>query len=406
MSKLAIHGGTPVRPKKKAANPRYSNEAKRAVMDHLDQGDLSHMFGGPRVVEFEQAFAERFGRKRAVACNSGTSALHIGYLAAGLEEMSEVLVPANAYVSAVSALIQCDVVPVIVDIDPVSWVMDPEDVRRKISPRTRGIVPVHMYGQPCPMDEILAIAEEHRLTVIEDCGQSHGAFWDGRLLGTLSDVSCFSLCCRKHVNCGWGGLILTDSDEAADLANSLVNRGKGPDHWFDYRRMGFSYNLTELQAILALDSLRNLEAEVERRQRNAAYLRETLEPLGLIFPRIPAGSTHAYFKFNALLPPSLGPLRNEIIDALRAENVGADPCHPHLLTIDWLREQRPSFFRRVPAGLRPDYDPDSLPCAKDILSRQIGLEVGPGLELSDVELTAEAVDKVITWYQRSAGIAA
>jgi perosamine synthetase len=403
LDKLAIHGGKPVRPAKKAANPRYSAAARSTVMDHLERGDLSEIFGGPRVIEFERAFAEWFGMEHAVACNSGTSALHIGYLAAGIEEMSEVLVPANAYISALSALIQCELVPVVVDIDPRSWVMDPVDAERKLSPRTRGIVPVHMYGQPCPMGEIQAIADRHDLVVVEDCGQSHGASWNGRLLGTLSHVSCFSLCCRKHVNCGWGGIILTNSQEAAAHARARVNRGKGADHWFDYRMMGFSYNLTEIQAILALDSLRDLAAEFERRQRFAAYLREALRPLGLVFPEVPAGSTHAYFKFNFLLPPELGAQRNGIVDALRAENIGADPCHPHVLWIDWLREQRPSFFARCPRTRRPDYDPETCPHAEDILARQVGLELGPGLDLVDMELSAEAVHKVVTWYRSSAG---
>lgn len=400
MEKLAIHGGTPVRSTYKVANPQVTDAAKSDVLKVLEAGSLASFYGGTKVRKFEHCFANWFGNQYGVAVNSGTSALHVAYLASGIEEFSEVLVPANAYISAISALIQCNLVPIIVDIDPKSWVMDPNDVKRKITQRTRAIVPVHMYGQPCPMNKLIDIARDHNLVVIEDCGQSHGGLWDDRLTGTFGLAACFSICCRKHVTTGEGGVVITNSKSVADRARSLAHKGKGSG-WFDYHEMGFSYNLTEMQAVLGLHGLSNLTIEVKKRQSFAVKLRNELEDLELQFPFIPLRASHAYFKFNFLLPSRLTSLRNEIVKALRCENVGADPCHPYVLTINWLRQQKPTLYSIIKQSNLPNYSLDTCLVAADVLSRQIGLELGPNLETEDIDYTIKAVRKVIGYYNRN-----
>ena len=397
MEKLAIDGGPPVRDSRKAANPRISEEAKAEVVDVLDRGDLARFYGGQHVQQFEREYADWFGRRYAVAVNSGTSALHVAYLSAGFDEFSEVLVPANAYISAISTLIQSHLVPVIVDIDPQSWVMDPEDVERKITSRTCAIVPVHMYGQTCAMDELSRIASANDLTVIEDCGQSHGALSANKLTGTFGLAACFSVCCRKHIAVGEGGIVITDSKDVADKCRAYAHKGKGQD-WSDFRFMGFSYNMTEIQAVLGSHSLRNLEAELARRQGFASRAIDELQGLGLVFPKIPEGATHAYFKLNLLVPENLADQRDHIVEAISKENVGVNPSHPNVLDIRWLREQEPLFFRLLADERRPCYDPDVCPRAKNILRRQIGLELGPGLDEHDTEFTIKAVRKVIESY--------
>jgi perosamine synthetase len=397
MSELAIHGGVPVRPHKKPANPVFGQAAKDEVLAVLDAGTLAQFYGGAQVRRFESDYARRFDRRHAIATSSGTAALHLAYLAARLPERSEVLVPANAYISAVSALIQAGLVPVIVDIDPATWAMDPVDCERKISSRTRMMVPVHMYGQPCPMDELVRLAHGHDLVVIEDCGQSHGALADGRMTGTFGIAAAFSLCCRKHVAIGEGGIVIADDDQFAATVRSLAHKGKG-EGWFDYREMGYSYNLTEIQGVLGRHQLARLDKELGTRSSLAAMLRDQLADTGLVFPEVRLGSTHAYFKQNALVPEPLAPYRNEIVDAIQAENVGCDPSHPCLLDIDWLRTQQPSFYGRLADETRPDYRPETVPVAHRLLRRQICIEVGPGLDEEDVSYTVAAIRKVFRHY--------
>jgi len=396
-AELAVHGGAPTRLTKKPANPVFSQEAKDEVVQLLDRGALSAFYGGAEVRRFETEYARYFGRDYATAANSGTSALHLAFAAVRLPEHSEVLVPANAYVSAVSALIQAELIPVIVDLDPLTWSMSTEDCERKLTERTRMIVPVHMYGQTCPMNDLSAFAREHDLVLIEDCGQSHGAMADGRLTGTFGFAAAFSLCCRKHLAIGEGGIVITDDKTYADTMRSLAHKGKG-EEWFDYREMGYSYNLTEIQGVLGRHQLRKLGAELESRATLAAGLRDQLADTGLVFPVVRPGSTHAYFKQNALVPQRLAPYRNEIVKAIRAENVGCDPTHPCLMDIDWLQNQQPSFFRTIPAAARPDYRPETVPNANAMLARQICIEVGPGLDAEDMSYTAAAIRKVMTYY--------
>lgn len=363
-------------------------------------GYLARFYGGVYVHQFEKEYARHFNREYGIAVNSGTAALHIAYLGAELPLFSEVLVPANCYISAISALIQCHLIPVVVDIDPTSWVMDPEDIRRKITPRTSAIVPVHMYGQPCPMDEIMEIANEHNLKVIEDCGQSHGALWNGKVTGTFGIAACYSICCRKHVSAGEGGVVISDSKRLSELGHAYTHKGKG-EGWFDYFYMGYSYNMTELQAILGIHSLRGLPEELARRQNFAVFVQQQLGGLELEFPVVPENSTHAYFKFNFLVPKRLAKYRNEITDAIRKENLGADPAHPYVLEIPWLQKQEPVLYHLQEVKVRPKYDLNSCPVARDVMARQIGLELGPGLNIDDMEDTVKAVRKVMTWYLKN-----
>jgi perosamine synthetase len=251
--------------------PRLDLHVSQRVADVLASGKLNAWYGGKAVQAFEHAFAQRFGRNLAVACNSGTSALHLAYAALELPPGSEVLIPANAYVSAASAALQCDLVPVFVDIHPKTWVMDLGDLSRKITNRSRVIVPVHMYGQPCDMDGIDALAADHRLTIIEDAAAAHGATWRGRPIGSFGLASCFSVCCFKLVTAGEGGVVTTNDPGLAGTVRSLAHKGKG-EGFFDYIRPGFSYHMSELQAAVAHDTLADIDGELDRRRANADFL--------------------------------------------------------------------------------------------------------------------------------------
>lgn len=399
-ARLAIHGGIPTLEPPPVARVEYSDDAKRCVNDAVSAGVLNQFYGGVEVRRFESAYAERFGRYRAVSANSGTSALHLMYAACDLPAGCEVLVPVNAYVSAVSALLQCGVVPVLVDIDPLTWSMDSTDLTRKVTERTLALVAVHMYGQPCPMGEIMEFSRRHDLLVLEDCGQSHGARWQGQLTGTFGEAAAYSVCCRKHISIGEGGVVTTDDKALADRMRSLAHKGKGSG-FFDYFEPGFSYGLTELQAILGLDQLRSFENELEKRQKHASILTSSLDGSDIASAVIRTGDLHAFFKFLILLPERLSRRRDEFLQALKAEGVIADPAHPALTHVAWLPGRGHRLLRDLAADVFPDYSVDSCPVASDLLPRSVTIEVGHSLSVATIELFATALQKIIGHFEKA-----
>lgn len=196
---------------------------------------------------------------------------------------------------------------------------------------------------------------------------------------------------------GEGGIVTTNQQEIADVCRALAHKGKGSD-WFDYRELGFSYNMTEIQGVLGFHQLDALDEQLRTRDRLAKFIRQNLDGLGIFFPEVRLGSTHVYFKQNAVLPKELASQRNLIVDAIRAENVGCDPSHPHLLDVDWIRNKDDYAFRQATQFSREPYSYDDTPIAKQILDRQICIEVGPGLNLDDIEATCEAIRRVITYF--------
>ncbi len=401
MTELAIHGGEPVRPHRKPPSLTFAPTLAGELAAVLESGALNQFYGGRHVRAFERQYAGFFGREHAVACNSGTSALHLAYLAARIPEFTEILLPANCYISAISAAVQANLIPVLVDIDPDTWVMSVDDAKAKLTSRTSAIVPVHMWGAPCDMAGLNRLAAEANLVTVEDCSHSHGSRLDGRLTGQFSDVAMWSICCFKHVTAGEGGILVTDDDRIADTARGLAHKGKGTD-FLDYRELGFSYGLTELQAVVAARSLEALPGELAQRERNAAVLTEALSGTELQLPAVPENATHAYSKYVITLPSAIGDRRDAFVEALAAENIAAGQGHPYVLDIGWLREQRPSLFHDPRAGELPGYSRDSCPVAADLCGRQVTVEVGPGLDENDMALAAQAVGKVLRHFLKAA----
>src|SRR3990172_2186653 len=265
VEKLAIEGGKPVREKPIAPLVEISSDCKKRIIDLLESGILSNWYGGPVSLEFEQAFADFFGVPYCLAVNSGTSALHVAYVAADIALGDEVIVPSVGYVSAASAAIQEGALPIICDVEPQTLVMSPDDLEKRITSRTKLIVCVHMWGIPNDMDGIMAVARRHGIPVLEDCGQSHGAKYKGQLVGTFGEMAAFSFAPRKHICTGQGGMVIFRDLEVAKKGRSAANKGKGHG-WHDYKRIGYSYVMGDMEALVGLYGLKNLEAEVEKRR--------------------------------------------------------------------------------------------------------------------------------------------
>ena len=344
--------------------PVLTDADRRAISRVLERGVLSGA-GAPEMRALEAEFAAAVGARFCLATNSGTSALHVALAAAGVGPGDEVIVPALSFIATAQAVLHASATPVFADVDPATYNIDVSDAARRMTPRTRAIVPVHLHGLPADMDGIAALGRKAGLTVVEDAAQAHGALYKGRAVGTLGAMGAFSLNSTKNLPAGEGGLFVTDSEELYARAARVRFDGLEPPSKWDASHplddeadghatvRGWMYLPGELTAALARSQLQRLAETTARSQRNATRLGERLGRLpGVEPPGVPVDRTHVFHKYRVRLDParaglSLGPvaLRDRLLEALRAEGVEAVlwqtaplPAHPLFA----LRERCPS----------------------------------------------------------------
>jgi perosamine synthetase len=322
--------------------PFITEEDRAAVARVLDRGVLSGA-GAPEMKALEAEFAEFVGAGRCLATNSGTSALHIALAAIGLRPGDEVIVPAFSFIATAQAVLHEGATPVFADVDSRTFNIDVADAARRVTSRTRAIVPVHLHGLPADMDEVNALARAHGLVVIEDAAQAHGAVYRGRPVGTLASMAAFSLNSTKNFPAGEGGLFLTGDETLYDRAARVRFDGLDmPSKWNPARPLddeadslatsrGWMYLPGELTCALARAQLTRLAETTARARRNGARLNERLAKLpGVEVPEIPADRTHVFHKYRVRLDPrALGSslpanvVRDRLLGALLAEGVEA-----------------------------------------------------------------------------------
>jgi dTDP-4-amino-4,6-dideoxygalactose transaminase len=334
--------------------PIITDAERAAVARVLDRGVLSGA-AGPEMRALEADVVAMLGGGFCLATNSGTSALHIALGALGLRPGDEVIIPALSFIATAQAVLHAGAVPVFADVDPVTYNVDPEDARRRITPRTRAIIPVHLHGLPAEMDAIAALAEPAGITVIEDAAQAHGATYHGRPVGTLAAMAAFSLNSTKNLPAGEGGLFVTSSEMLHARAARVRFDGLEPPSKWDPERplddeadslatvRGWMYLPGELTCAMARAQLTRLAETTARAQRNGARLTARLRALpGVIPPAIPDRRTHVFHKYRVRLDPQAAGLevsprvmRDRLLTALRAEGVEAVlwqdvplPAHP------------------------------------------------------------------------------
>ncbi len=333
MPKLAIKGGTPVRTELFPAYNTIGSEEKEAVMKVLDSGNLSQFlgawhkdfYGGPTVQQFESDWASAFNCKYAISVNSNTSGLFSAIGACGIQAGDEVIV--SAYTMSASALapIIYGAVPVFADVDDNNFGLCPESIERCITPRTKAILVVHIFGNPAKMDEIMRIAKKHNLCVIEDCAQAPLASYKDQEVGTIGDIGIFSLNYHKHIHTGEGGVLTTNNDELAERIYLIRNHGenivepKGVENVFNSH--GFNFRMTEMEAAVGIQQLKKLPGLIDQRIGNAAKLETALSKIeGIQTPVIEEGSKHVFYvqalRFDQ---EKIGVDRNTFVNALKAE---------------------------------------------------------------------------------------
>lgn len=253
----------------------------------LDENDIQEVINvlksgrlalGPRMIEFEELMKQYIGVKHAVAVSSGTTGLHILVRALGISEGDEVLVPSFTFAASVNVILYEKAIPVFVDIEPETYNLDPEDLERKITKRTKAIMVVDVFGHPAEWDEILRIAEKYNLKVIDDSCEALGAEYKGRKIGQFGDCACFAFYPNKQITTGEGGIIVTNRDEIAKLARSLRNQGRGEmNAWLYHERLGYNYRMDEMSAALGVSQLKKINLFLQKRDRVAEMYTEKLK---------------------------------------------------------------------------------------------------------------------------------
>jgi dTDP-4-amino-4,6-dideoxygalactose transaminase len=324
---LAINGGPRVREEPFPSWPLHGESEEQALLGVLHSSRWGRI-DGDRVAAFEEAFATYQDAHYGVACSSGTAALRLALLAAGIEEGDEVIVPPYTFVATASAVIEANGVPVFADIEPDTFNIDPAEIERAITPRTRIIIPVHFAGQAANMARILDIAGRHGLVVIEDAAHGHGATWQGRKLGSIGEMGCFSFQSSKNLTAGEGGMVLTGSAELERALRALHTCGRYPERpWYEHHLIGGNYRMTEFQGALLLAQLARLEEQTRVRDENGLYLNARLNVIPGILPltRGHGETRHSYHLYIFRYDPAAfdGVPRERFLAALQAEGI---PC--------------------------------------------------------------------------------
>ncbi len=343
--KLAIDGGTPVRNAPWPSWPMWDEREEKGLLEVLHSG-VWNDHGNGKVAEFESKFAAFQDARHGVCVSSGTSSLELALLALGLGPGDEVISSSYTFTASAGAIFQVGATPVLADVEPGTLNLDPADVERRITPRTRAIMPVHIGGQPANMDSILAVAKRHGLLVVEDACQAWGASWSGQRVGALGQIGGFSFQARKNINAGEGGFIVTNDDDLYERVWALHNAGRSPTRSrYEPPFTGYNYRMTEFQAAILLAQLERLPEHLALREANAALLDEMLDEIPGITPRqrppqVTSSALHLYM-FNYQDTAFGGMPRAGFLKALQAEGI---PCSPGYQPL-----YRASGYRRLQA---------------------------------------------------------
>lgn len=353
------------------ARPLIGDAEIEAVAAVMRSGQLAQ---GDTVAAFEKAFAQLCGVEHAIATTSGTTALHLALLAHEIGPGDEVITTPFSFIASANVALYVGARPVFADIDPTTFNIDPDDIEHRITPRTKAILPVHLYGNPADLDRLTEIAERHGLILIEDACQAHGATWNGQPVGSFG-TGCFSFYPTKNITSGEGGIITTNDPEIAERARLLRSHGMPQRYYHDM--LGYNFRLSNIHAAIGLQQLTHFDEWTHRRQANAEILTELLSGLDIEFQAVLPGAVPVYHQYTIRIPEQ----RDEVAERLKARGVGCEVYYP-------IPIHQQNSYRKI------GYD-DYLPEAERASMEVLSLPVHPSLARHELATIALAVSEAI-----------
>jgi len=354
--------------------PILGREEIEAVKKVLESGNLAM---GKVTQDFEEALSQYIGAEHAIATSSGTTALQVGIEALDISKGSEVITTPFSFIASSNALLFNYLKPVFADIDADSFNIDPEEIEERITQRTRAVLVVHLFGNPCNMKAISELCEDHNLILIEDCAQAIGAEHNSKKVGSFGEVSCFSFYATKNIVSGEGGMIITNDDEIAERARLLRNHGENGR--YNHVMLGYNYRMNEIQAAIAMQQLKKLEKFNEKRIANAQFLSERLSGLdNTELPFVPRNSKHVFNQYTIRV---LNGKRDGVLKVLNSRGIGA------------------MVYYSRPIYMQPIYQRIGLtnPCstAEEVANQVLSLPIYPDLGKSELKTIAKEVENVM-----------
>lgn len=350
------------------SRPQIGEDEKKAVLEVLDSG---HLAQGPRVQAFEEAFAKWTDTKYAVATSSGTTALHVALLAHGIGAGDEVITTPFSFIASANSILYTGARPVFVDIEADYFMIDPAKLEKSITPMTRAIIPVHLFGQICDMEEIERIAKKHNLAVIEDACQSHGAKYKGKKVGAWG-TACYSFYPTKNMTTIEGGMITTNDRQVAERARLIRNHGSPKRYLHD--TLGFNFRMTDIQAAIGLVQLTKVDGWNKKRRENARFLTERFSKInGVKPPMVQGGGEHVFHQYTICVEKK----RDELVEGLNSVGIAAGVYYP------------------IPIHQQPLYTnmgyKDVMPVTESVALQVLSLPVHPTLTQDELEIIVREV---------------
>jgi len=352
------------------SKPQIGDEEKAAVLKVLESGQLAQ---GPRVQEFEEKFAAWSETKYAVATSSGTTALHVALLAHGIGEGDEVITTSFSFIASANCILYANAKPVFADIEARYFMIDPKEIEKKITQKTKAIIPVHLFGQACEMDAIYDIAQKHNLAIIEDACQSHGAKYNGKTVGAWG-TACYSFYPTKNMTTVEGGMITTNDPAIAEKARLIRNHGS-PKRYL-HEMLGFNFRMTDLQAAIGIAQLVKVPQWNRKRQENGAYLTSFLSKVdGITPPEVRKGSEHVFHQYTIRARN-----RDQALEQLGRKGIGV------------------GVYYLIPIHMQPLYKKlgyaESLPETERACLEVLSLPVHPALSQAELDEIVKAVESL------------
>jgi perosamine synthetase len=363
----------------KIVQPTIKEEEMQAIEKVLKTGMIAQ---GPMVAEFEKKFADFCGTKYAVAVNSGTAALHCALYASGINKEGEVITTPFTFVASANSIIMQDANPVFVDILPETFNIDPAKIEEKVTEKTKAILPIDLYGQIYDVEAVNKIAEKYKLKIIEDACQAHGAEYNNKKAGTFGEMGCFSFYATKNMTTGEGGMMVTNSEEYAELARRFRHHGQSEKTRYQYFDLGFNYRMTDIAAAIGIEQLKKIDNFNKKRMENAQMLTEGLKDInGLITPTIKKDYKHVFHQYTVRVTGEFKITRDELAQRLKEKGIGSSIFYPKPLHL------HPHFEKL-------GYKKGDFPVAEKLSEEVLSLPVHPLVSEENIRFIVKTIKEI------------